>query len=403
MSQSSSERLAYVAWSRLAEPPDPLAVWLVETMGPVAALAWVASHPGPKQVAQLLHDGEADAAVAGGEQARGRQCALLASIERWAARLEVDPERDLRTMTRLGCRMVIPTDAEWLPGLDDLGANRPLCLWVRGQLSAERAIALVGARAASSYGTQIAADWAGELSQAGFAIASGGAFGIDAAAHRGALAAGGITYAFLACGLDRPYPAGNAALLAAVVAQGGAWISEYAPGSVPHRHRFLHRNRLIAASAAAVIVVEAAWRSGALNTVNHAQELLRPVGVVPGPVTSAASSGCHRILREGSGTCVTDAQEAAELAGPIAADRQHAELGDGGGLEPSRTQLGEDAFRLWAVLSHRRSRTGAELALTASLTASQTLAGLGKLELLGLARRAGQGWLRTNPAVSAAL
>jgi len=251
-----------------------------------------------------------------------------------------------------------------------------------------RSVAVVGARACTSYGEHVTAAMSAGLADAGWTVVSGGAYGIDAVAHRAALAAGGTTVAFLAGGVDRLYPAGNATLLAAIQESGGSLVSEVPPGSVPSKVRFLQRNRLIAAASRATVVVEAAWRSGALSTATHAAGLLRPVGAVPGPVTSAASAGCHRLLRDGCAVCVTDAAEALELVGAfgrdLAPDRPTPDRpGDG---------LDIDLRRMLDALPVRRPAPVESIARSACLTVSEVRSGLGRLELAGLAEQDGGRW-----------
>ena len=204
--------------------------------------------------------------------------------------------------------------------LGDLGDHAPLALWLRGDAAAlsGAGVAIVGARASSSYGEHVATELASELAGEGWTIVSGGAYGIDGTAHRAALRAGGITVAVLAGGIDRAYPAGHAQLFDRIAAS-GALVSEVACGGAPTRWRFLERNRIIGALADATVVVEAGWRSGSLNTAGHAAALGRPLGAVPGPVTSAASAGCHRLLREYDARCVTSAADVRELLGGAAA------------------------------------------------------------------------------------
>ncbi|MHB1008895.1 MAG: DNA-processing protein DprA [Propionibacteriaceae bacterium] len=242
-----------------------------------------------------------------------------------ARRLDLDSverETELR-----GFRFVHRRSGEWLPALDDLecvGAvggidgGRPLGLWVAGPVSLSElgasGVAIVGARASTPYGDTVASEMAAELAEAGTVVVSGGAFGIDAAAHRGALSSEGATVAVMACGLDQLYPRGNDALLRRV-RDSGLVVSEYPPDSTPSRQRFLTRNRLIAALASATVVVEAAVRSGAKNTVGWAQSLGRPVLAVPGPVTSALSVTPHRLIRDAQAALVTNASDVlAELA-----------------------------------------------------------------------------------------
>ncbi|MBK8076284.1 MAG: DNA-protecting protein DprA [Kineosporiaceae bacterium] len=286
------DRGCRVAWSRLIEPGD------------VAAWAFVAEYGAGEGLRLLIDRGAAAPGV----------------HERWLVRLsQVDPVRDLTVAARFGGGVLVPGDPDWPVGLDDLGISRPVCLWVRGPMpvapSCARSVAVVGARTATYYGTDLTSSIVLGCVEAGFTVISGGAYGIDAAAHRVALAAQGRTLAVLANGIDRFYPSGNDRLLRQVAEQ-GCVLSEVPPGSSPTRFRFLQRNRLIAAMATTTVVVEAAWRSGAQNTANHALGLGRPVGACPGPVTSALSAGCHRLLRNGA-VCVCDAGEVVELASAI--------------------------------------------------------------------------------------
>jgi len=288
----------------------------------------------------------------------------------------------------MGIDLVIPGDPHWPAGLDDLGAASPHALWLRGSLDAAqpRSVALVGARACTPYGQRVACELADGLAARGAVVVSGGAYGIDAAAHRGALATG-VTWAVLAGGLDRDYPVAHRALFAQIVADGGALLGEAPPGAVPARHRFLQRNRLIAAVTCGTVVVEAAWRSGALSTANHAAALLRPVGAVPGPVTSAASAGCHRLLREGTAVCVADVAEVLELVGPLAARPA---------AEPVVTTvldgLGGQARTVHDALSVRTTSTTAELVARTGLATGAVRAALGRLDVAALVVREGEGW-----------
>lgn len=387
------ETLARAAWSRLVEPGDTVAGALVQTLGARQALDWVR---------WAATDGRADAAVEGLVTRDDPSLAPLrrrlgSALARWEPRLAgVDPQRDLEHVHRLGGRFLHPGAPGWPAGLDDLGAAAPLGLWQRGEPDADRllarSVALVGARASTAYGERVAVDLSEALAGRGVCVVSGGAYGIDAAAHRGALAGGGATVALLAGGVDRAYPAGNAALLERVLERGGAVLSEVPPGGVPSRSRFLQRNRLIAAVSRATVVVEAAWRSGALSTAHHAADLLRPLGAVPGPVTSVASAGCHRLLREGAAVCVTDAAEVLELVGPLAAapDERH---------EDTRPHDGLDrvADRVLDALSLRSAADVDTLARRAGLSPAEVRGGLGSLELAGLAELRATGWRRTQP------
>jgi DNA processing protein len=326
---------------------------------------------------------------------------LAAALKRWAPRIpDLAPERDVGTMQRLGGRVIIPGDDLWPQQLGDLGIHEPICLWWRGLEQelppAPKSIALVGSRDSTSYGAAVTGDIAYSLAQRGFTVVSGGAYGIDAHAHRAALT--GVaealpTIAVMAGGVDRFYPSGNEDLLRAVVNQ-GAVLAEVPPGSAPTRYRFLQRNRLIAALASVTVVVEARWRSGALNTAHHAETLGRAVGAVPGSVHSANSAGCHRLLREGGAVCVTDAAEIAELAAPSGDSLP--DQRDGGSAVHDGLTL-EDLILLDA-LPLRSTSSVEKLCTVAGLGAESVRAGLGRLGLLGLAESRGGGWKRSRTA-----
>jgi len=378
------ERAALVAWSAIAEGSDEVASWLVEELGASGALAWVRNASADPvaatmRLAPLAQPAAIDKAVS--------------AAEAWIARLdEADPGLLVRRAAAVGARVVTREDDEWPRCLDDLGSRAPYALWVRGNGSLgallERSIAVVGSRASSAYGEHAAAEISGGVSDRGWCVVSGGAYGIDAAAHRAALTGPTPTVAVMAGGVDRLYPAGHTDLLRAVMER-GAVFSEVPVGFAPHRSRFLARNRLIAA-AAATCVVEAALRSGALNTVNHAVELGRAVGAVPGPVTSVSSQGCHRLIRDGVAVLVTDAGQVLELAGPIAADPVKA-IGAGFGGPAQRAAF--DA------IAARGSRAD-EVARGAGLGIGEALAALAGLELEGKAQQKGGMWRRVNNATN---
>ncbi|MFK4297654.1 DNA processing protein [Arthrobacter sp. GAS37] len=388
------ERVARAALSRLMEPQDAAGLALVQAAGAVDGLRIATGELAPghglgQEVASLLVDSGVSSAGAG----------LAAALRRWAPRIpDLAPERDLATMQRLGGRMVIPGDPLWPSQLADLGLHEPLCLWWRGHElefpPVRRVVALVGSRDSTSYGASVTGDFAYGLGQRGCTVVSGGAYGIDAHAHRGALAGGTSdmpTIAVMAGGVDRYYPSGNEGLLRAVANQ-GAVIAEVPPGSAPTRYRFLQRNRIIAALAAVTVVVEARWRSGALNTAHHAESIGRAVAVVPGSIHSANSAGCHRLLRDGGAVCVTDVGEIAELAGSsgegLVGEKETA-ASDHDGLTL------EDLILLDA-LPVRSTSSVEKLAVVAGLSAESVRAGLGRLGLLGLAVSVSGAWKRSG-------
>jgi len=303
----------------------------------------------------------------------------------------VDPRPELDILDRIGGRLVCPGDEEWPAGLDVLGAA-PFCLRVRGALdlaaACRRSLSIVGSRACTDYGIDVATELSDGVAGRGFTVVSGAAFGIDGAAHRAALRADGWTVAVLAGGVDRPYPRAHEGLLAEV-RERGVVVSEVPLGSAPTKFRFIERNRMIATMTLGTVVVEAALRSGALSTARSAADHGRPVGVVPGPVTSPVSAGCHQALRDGYATVVTDAAEVAELVGRIGSDAAPRPAGP---VDPAWDDLDETARRVLDALPKSTGSTVDKLALVAGLAADATRVGLGRLALLGLAERHGAGW-----------
>lgn len=361
MTDDTARAFAYL--SRVAEPPSPELAELVATVGPIEA-------------ADRVVHGKVGGRLANDTEARRRiDCAA----------------KDLELLSRLGGRLVTADDDEWpllsFAAFDGVDARlRPRChppmvLWAvgPGRMNdvADRAAAIVGTRASTAYGEHVAADLADGLAGRDVAVVSGGAYGIDGAAHRAALAADGLTVAVLAGGIDVPYPAGHAALLHRI-REDGLVVSEYPPGVRPARHRFLTRNRLVAALAGATVVVEAGARSGAANTAAWARSLGRAVCAVPGPVTSSASVGCHALLRAGA-NLVTRAEEVVELvgrAGELAPDEPRS-------VSPL-DGLADTEHRVYDALPARGARTPDEIAVASGLPATQVLGPLAVLELSGL-------------------
>ena len=367
------ERLGRVFLSRVVEPGDEVAG------------RWVREY-GVGEVVRRLREGvEALPGV---------------SYKRWdglrARGLRVEPGRDLAVARDAGVRFVCPGDVEWPGQLDDLGDARPIGLWVRGRPSlrmwALRSVAVVGARACTEYGAHMAATLAGGLAERGWVVVSGGAYGVDGAAHRGALGAGGATVAVLACGVDRPYPRGHTQLINRIAEQ-GLVIGELPPGDHPTPSRFIVRNRVIAALTRGTVVVEAAHRSGSLVTARAAQRLGRHTMGVPGPATSGLSAGVHELLRSDA-VLVTDAAEVVEL------------VGDMGELAPERRGpvlprdlLEPAARRVLAALPGRRAARADEVARGAQTTEDDAIARLYELRSLGYVERHGDGWKLTRQAM----
>ena len=212
-----------------------------------------------------------------------------------------------------GAEFITPEMEKWPSQLNELVAV-PIGLVVKGNIEIlkERGLAIVGTRNPTPYGVRNAGDFAAGFVDREWTIVSGGAYGIDSAAHKGALIAEGSTVAVLAAGIDVAYPAGNARLFAEIC-ENGALVSEVLPGAHAIPSRFLTRNRIIAALSQATLVVEAAFRSGSLRTARDAAELMRPVMAIPGPISAPTSEGCHRLIGERSAELVTSVADAIEL------------------------------------------------------------------------------------------
>src|SRR5690606_28600872 len=313
--------------------------------------------------------------------------------ERWRVQAaQVEADRLLDRAAEAGARLVVPGDPEWPGRLDPLGDRRPYALWVRGRKdlrnSCLRSVAVVGSRAATAYGLHVAAELGHSLAVRAWTVVSGGAYGIDSAAHRGALAGAAPTVAVLACGPDRFYPRGNEALFGEI-AEHGVLVTENAPGAAPTRYGFLVRNRLIAALTPGTVVVEAGLRSGALNTAHHAQELHRTVMAGPGPVTPALSAGSHRLPRDWHAVCVGGAAEVAEQLGSIGE-----ELAASGGTVMACDGLDEEARSILDAVPEKPGAGPAAIAAEAGTGLDTALRQLGLLAAGGFIERGPSGWRR---------
>lgn len=366
-------RLARAYLLRVAEPPAPALAGFVQKVGPVEAAKAVREERCPPSVA-----------------------------DETSARRPFDrAEADLEAGARMGARLVIPEDDEWpawpLHCLDVAGAHGvqngvvPLALWARGEArlddAVEAAVSIVGARASSTYGETVAGEFAFELSHRDLSIVSGAAYGIDGAAHRGALAADGVTVALLGCALDVEYPKGHVVLLNKIVEKGGLVLSEYPPGTQPARHRFLIRNRLIAALSEGTVVVEAGRRSGARNTASAAIALGKIVMAVPGPVGSATSEGCHDLIRNSTALLVGSVDDVIDTVGRLGV--RTAER-----VRPKRRTdgLAQDALRVHEALERRHGKSAERIATESGVPVLRVRAVLPALELEGLAAQAETGW-----------
>jgi DNA processing protein len=372
MTGDDQERRAWAYLSRVAEPPCAELAELVEQCGPVEA-------------ADIIRRGYEPEKLRGKVKAR-RECEYAA--------------HDLDVLDRLGGRLITPDDEEW-PYLSFVGFDNdamqtreysapPLVLWAVGparlDVMVERSAAIVGTRACTAYGEQVASELAAGLVERDAAVVSGGAFGIDGAAHRAAVACEGVTVAVLASSVDVPYPSGHSALLHRI-SESGLLLSEYPPGERPTRYRFLTRNRLVAALSRATVVVEAGLRSGAANTAGWAKAMGRPLCAVPGPVTSAASAGCHVLLRDKDTSLVDRAEQIVELIGRIG------ELAD----EPERPVtrldgLTPDQRAVYEALPARGWLNLEQVAIGAALAPERVLGPLALMELSGLVEKRDGRW-----------
>lgn len=366
----TAERVARAELLRAAEPATPGLVQHVREVGVVQAAADVR---------------------------RGARVEGLDVLALQQRILDVSGERDLEVAARLGLRLICPGDDEWPSCLDDLEGHGADCLglWARGtaalDAACERAVAIVGTRVPTEYGEYMASELAVGCAERGWTIVSGMAFGIDAAAHRAALAVSGTTVAVLACGADVVYPKGHARLYDQILEQ-GLVLSEHPPGAAPHRIRFLVRNRIIAALSAGTVVVEAAARSGARSTARHAGELFRQVMAVPGPATSSASVGCHQLLRDRpDAVLVTRADEVIEQVGA---------LGDfaarPSGPVRRRDLLGPMVSRVLDAVPVRREQPLAKIATTAGMRPDAVAAALAALAVHGLVEERDGAWAMTT-------
>lgn len=388
-SAREDDRLARLALNQAVEPADAAIGRLLERHPPATVLA-------------AIHDDR----LAGLETEPARRARLA---DRAAGlRLRLEPgriEEAVAAADAVGARFLAPGDPHWPAALDDLGAQRPIGIWALGcwPPAGVDTVSVVGARACTSYGSYVAGAISADLASAGVAVISGAALGIDAAAHRGALAVGGPTVAVLACGIDRVYPRAHEVLLRAI-AERGAVLSELPPGATPTRFRFLHRNRVIAALGSGTVVVEAARRSGSLVTARLAAELGRVVMAVPGPVTSDQSTGTHELIRDGA-TLVAEASQVREACSSLTSIvPPHRQAED---TSPPRVPVSEEADPIEQVvieaLPTARAAVGADvlaLARATGVAPEAVFAALGRLAATGRVMRAGSGWTLVAPATT---
>lgn len=422
---------------RYAEPADELVVESLTTLGAPLTLHYLLTghipdehtweHGEPDtQLSDFLHsvgapaEGEsalfcsANGYYTPGEHQMSRDKfgkALATRRLRWNRRMERTLNAEAHMAATCGAWLVTPADPLWPPQLNDLGPARPYGLWCRGDsrhlldVASAPSVALVGSRDPSIYGTEATTHLAAELARRGYTVISGGAMGIDIAAHRAALTQQGSdlpTIAFMAGGLDRLYPAQNSDALNMIVDR-GLIMSEVSVGNTPTRWRFLERNRLIAALARHTIVVEARWRSGALNTARHAMEIGRTLWAVPGQINSPNSVGTNRLLRDGLAQTLTEAADILEYdaAAGFELGTEHESEWDQVASSSALDELTERQGRVWDDLSPRSYRGVDEIAAALGLSARDVMADLFHLGRCGLAESSGTSWRKVRPAVAA--
>lgn len=424
---------------RYAEPADELVVESLTTLGAPLTLHYLLTghipdehtweHGEPDtQLSEFLHSvgapAEGESALlcsANGyytpgehQMSRDKFCKALATRRlRWNRRMERTLNTEAHMAATCGAWLVTPADPLWPRQLNDLGPARPYGLWCRGDsrhlldVASAPSVALVGSRDPSIYGTEATTHLAAELARRGYTVISGGAMGIDIAAHRAALTQQGSdlpTIAFMAGGLDRLYPAQNSDALNMIVDR-GLIMSEVSVGNTPTRWRFLERNRLIAALARHTIVVEARWRSGALNTARHAMEIGRTLWAVPGQINSPNSVGTNRLLRDGLAQTLTEAADILEYdaAAGFELGAEHESEWDPASAASSTAldELTERQGRVWDDLSPRSYRGVDEIAAALGLSARDVMADLFHLGRYGLAESSGTSWRKVRPAVAA--
>ena len=422
---------------RYAEPADELVVESLTTLGAPLTLHYLLTghipdahtweHGEPDtQLSDFLHsvgtpaEGEsalfcsANGYYTPGEHQMSRDKfdkALATRRLRWNRRMERTLNAEAHMAVTCGAWLVTPADPLWPPQLNDLGPARPYGLWCRGDsrhlldVASAPSVALVGSRDPSIYGTEATTHLAAELARRGYTVISGGAMGIDIAAHRAALTQQGSdlpTIAFMAGGLDRLYPAQNSDALNMIVDR-GLIMSEVSVGNTPTRWRFLERNRLIAALARHTIVVEARWRSGALNTARHAMEIGRTLWAVPGQINSPNSVGTNRLLRDGLAQTLTEAADILEYdaAAGFELGTEHESEWDQAASSSALDELTERQGRVWDDLSPRSYRGVDEIAAALGLSARDVMADLFHLGRCGLAESSGTSWRKVRPAVAA--
>lgn len=384
-------RRARAGLTQVIEPADSLGVVASKAWGPNRLLEIIQGDtPTQKDWRLLTRQDPGDGTLLN----RARK-SLGEAIQRWQRRTKyLNPDPALAYISKRGGRFLIPENEHWPSALADLGDCEPLGLWVLGNAvlpSMEKMISIVGSREATAYGSSATRLLVQKSRSMGLTILSGGAYGIDAQAHSEALESPGSgisTVAVLAGGLDRFYPAGNIDLLTRIADQ-GALISEMPPGMRPNRYRFLHRNRLIAALTKVTIVVEARYRSGALSTANHAHDIGRMVGAVPGPINSPSSAGCHRLIKETPTLLIDSPEDLEALYGHHMAGTQKTETSE---QTQKLDMLSVEELLVYEALPIQGRTNASHLTHITGLAIPSIAGILSQLERAGLAEQNTAGW-----------
>jgi DNA processing protein len=391
---SDPERLARAMLSSLADPGDVALGALLRHCPAAEVVAALAAgrHPVPGRPGEQAELWDIGPPRGSGRAHSGGIAGLDRALQRWAARIGQAPTADrLAAWGRQGFRLICPGDHEWPTQLAALGDASPVALWLRGsadlRFACLRSVSVVGSRAASAYGSHVGTQLAAALAERGWVVVSGGAFGIDSAAHRGALAANGVTVAVLASGLSYGYPKGHFQLFEAIASR-GVLVSEMSPDRRPTRPGFLVRNRVIAALSRGTVVIEAALRSGALSTAARARALCRPLMAVPGPVTSAMSAGCHELIRESGAVLVTGARDVLEHVAPVGEELAGARIGPA----VPRDDLDPVTRDVLEAVPVRGGGGPASIAVSAGVDLDTVIRCLGALAAAGFVERTDKGW-----------
>jgi DNA processing protein len=370
------ERFSLVCWSSLVEPGDAIARRIVTAYGATEGIARLAvglSGSGRVEVISIAEAVSLEPAV------------IDSAIERWRLRFSAKQFRaNLEFLARFGARVATSGDSDWPETLEYLGENEPLVLFAKGAgnlADLGRSFALVGSRVISPYGRWVTKEFCETLVGVGRPVVSGGAFGVDAAAHEFTMRAGGVTAAVLAGGFDYLYPRGNLPLFEKVQ-HSGLICTEVAPSFAPTRWRFLQRNRVIAALSQATVVIEAGYRSGSINTANHAAAIGRPVGAVPGPISASHSSGCHKLIRDSKATLLGTTNELLALVDPA---RESGE---------THRELTDEQLRVFDTIA--RNATEETIAQRAGMSVRECQLLLAQLEIEGFVARNNQKWTRLS-------